>query len=204
VAPEPRSADPHDAPINLGTRAMEDLQYIRETIASASRYTTFSGKGLMVVGVGAIIAGTLASRIAAGAPQAHIWLADAVISVLVGVLFGLHKARASEQSVLSGPIRKFTLSFAPVIFAAALLTLALLRANETALLPGTWLCLYGAAITAAGTSSVPLVPFMGIAFLGLGTLALLGPTGLGNGLMIAGFGGLQLLFGGLIARRYGG
>jgi hypothetical protein len=204
VASDPTSAEPREGPTSLRSRAMEDLRYIRETIASATRYTAFSGKGLMIIGFGAFVAGTLASRTESRTLQSRIWLADAVISVVVGVLFGLRKARASHQSLLSGPIRKFTLSFAPVIVAGVLVTAALLRVNETGVLPGTWLCLYGAAITAAGTSSALPVPIMGISFLTLGTLGLLGPIGWGNDLMIAGFGGLQLIFGGVIARRHGG
>lgn len=158
----------------------------------------------MVVGFGAILAGTLASRTPSELLRCRIWLADAVVSVVAGVLFGLAKARASQQSLRSGPIRKFTLSFAPVIAAGALLTAALFRANVLELLSGTWLCLYGGAVAAAGTSSVLPVPVMGIAFLGLGALGLLGPPAWGNGLMIAGFGGLQLICGGIIARKYGG
>ena len=84
------------------------------------------------------------------------------------------------------------------------MTVALLRADAIALLPGAWLCLYGAAIAAAGTSSVLSVPIMGLAFLALGAFGLLGPSGWGNGLMMCGFGGLHLLFGGVIARRHGG
>jgi hypothetical protein len=183
---------------------MEDLRYIRETLESTASYTTFSGKGLVVVGFGAVIAGALASQTESDVLRSRIWLVDAAVSVLVGVLFGLQKARASHQSLHSGPIQKFTLSFAPVIVAGALVTVALLRANAIALLPGTWLCLYGAAIAAAGTSSVLSVPIMGLAFLALGALGLLGPSGWGNGLMMCGFGGLHLLFGGVIARRHGG
>lgn len=198
------SAGPRNAPASLQSRALDDLRYIRETLASTASYTTFSGKGLMVVGISALIAGALASQTESDVVRSQIWLADAALSVVVGVLFGLRKARASHQSLLSGPIRKFTLSFAPVILAGVLLTVALLQAKAIALLPGTWLCLYGAAIVAAGTSSVLSVPVMGLAFLVLGALGLLGPSGWGNGLMMCGFGGLHLLFGGVIARRHGG
>lgn len=204
MAPDSTSAGAGNSSVSLQSRALEDLRYIRETIASTASYTTFSGKGLMVVGCGALIAGVLASRNESDVLRSRIWLADAALSVMVGVLFGLHKARASHQSLFSGPIRKFTLSFAPVIVAGALVTVALLRAKAIALLPGAWLCLYGAAIAAAGTSSVLSIPVMGFAFLALGGLALLGPAGWGNSLMMCGFGGLHLLFGGIIARRHGG
>jgi hypothetical protein len=45
---------------------------------------------------------------------------------------------------------------------------------------------------------------MGISFLVVGTVALFTPASLGDVWMAAGFGGLHLMFGGIIARRYGG
>ena len=45
---------------------------------------------------------------------------------------------------------------------------------------------------------------MGSLFLLLGALALLAPSAWGDGFMAAGFGGLHVVFGVLIARKHGG
>ena len=55
-----------------------------------------------------------------------------------------------------------------------------------------------------GTYSVKVVPIMGAGFILLGTIALLMPWMWAHALLAVGFGGLQIGFGGLIARRYGG
>ena len=73
-----------------------------------------------------------------------------------------------------------------------------------AFLPGLWLLLYGTAVTAAGALSVRVVPLMGMLFMGTGVAALLLGSAYGNALMAAGFGGLHIVFGVAIARRYGG
>jgi hypothetical protein len=45
---------------------------------------------------------------------------------------------------------------------------------------------------------------MGICFAIFGTVALALPVGWANGIMAAGFGGLHVVFGFLIARKHGG
>jgi hypothetical protein len=106
--------------------------------------------------------------------------------------------------LLTGPFRKFALSFAPAILAGALLTLALVRRDQLSLLPALWLLLYGAGLIAGGAFSVRIVPIMGASFLALGVLAAVGPIDWGRWLMLAGFAGLHIGFGAVIARRYGG
>ena len=64
--------------------------------------------------------------------------------------------------------------------------------------------LYGASVVSAGTYSVSVVPLTGACFMVLGAVALVAPAGLEDVWMAVGFGGLHILFGTLVARRYGG
>ncbi len=60
------------------------------------------------------------------------------------------------------------------------------------------------AIIAGGVFSVRIVPAMGVAFMLLGFGPLLAPEISRDLFLGAGFGGLHIIFGWLIYRRYGG
>jgi hypothetical protein len=64
--------------------------------------------------------------------------------------------------------------------------------------------LYGAGVITGGAFSVRIVPVMGICLMACGAVALLAPAAWGDVFMALGFGGLQIAFGIVIARRYGG
>ncbi|HLM67359.1 MAG TPA: hypothetical protein VK358_07525, partial [Longimicrobium sp.] len=132
------------------------------------------------------------------------WVAAAVVSVLTGVLTTALKARSARMPMLSGPGRKFMLSLAPPLVAGAALTVMLFRAEMPGLLPAMWLMLYGTGIVTAGAFSVRAVPVMGLCFMLLGAGAAFTPAAWGDAWMAIGFGGLHMVFGTLIARRYGG
>ena len=115
-----------------------------------------------------------------------------------------YKAATLGQKLASGVGRRFLLNLSPALLAAAILSVALERAGAVELIPGTWLLLYGIAVVSGGAFSVRPVPVMGICFVVLGVMALVGPQTWANLLLAAGFGGLHLVFGFIIGRRYGG
>jgi hypothetical protein len=133
-----------------------------------------------------------------------VWSAEALLALAIGLFAMTRKAAKAGLPLWSAPMRKFALSFAPPLTAGAVLSAVLLRAGLTEAIPGAWLLLYGTGVVTGGAFSVRVVPAMGLCFMLLGSLALLAPPAWSNGCLIAGFGGLHILFGLIIARKYGG
>jgi len=191
-------------PVNLSDRAMDNLKFIRQTMERATVYTGVSGTGQIIVGLTALISAWAASLQTESSHWIFIWVSEAVISVAISSLMMLKKSKHLQLPLWSETARRFLLSFTPPMLAGALLTSVLYQNNLFEMIPGVWLLLYGTAIIAGGTYSVQVVPVMGFCFMLLGVFALLGPAPWGNILMAMGFGGLHILFGLWIARRYGG
>ena len=192
-----------DQPPALHERAMDNLRYIRETMERASAFTGISGWGQVAIGASALISAFIAARQSSFQSWLAVWIAEAVVSLLIAGWSMDRKARAANLPLLSGPGRKVAFSLSPPIFVGGLLTIVLYRAGLIDLIPGVWLLLYGTGVVTGGMFSVPIVPLMGLCFMGLGAVALFVPA-FSNALMAAGFGGLHIVFGVIIARRYGG
>jgi len=190
-------------PTDLRSHAADDLRYIRSTMERAGSFTAVSGWGAVAVGLTAMAAAALAAAQPTAERWLAVWLIEAAVAAAVGSWAMASKARRLGLSFRSGPGRKFLLAFCPALLAGGLLTAALARMGATAAIPGAWLLLYGTGVVAAGTFSVPVVPLQGLCFLALGAGALLAPAA-GNWLLGAGFGGAHVVFGLIIARRYGG
>ena len=183
---------------------MDNLRFIRETMEGAARFTDVSGLGAVAAGVSALVTAWIASR-QPGLPRwLAAWLVDAVVAVLLLAGSSVWKARRTRVDLFTGPFRRFVLALFPPLFAGGVLSVVLIAGGMTGALPGLWLLLYGTGVVTGGAFSVRIVPVMGIAFMALGTVALVSPVAWGNAFMAAGFGGLHILFGILIARRHGG
>lgn len=195
---------PISDPPALHDRAMDNLRFIRETMERASAFTAVPGWGLVVVGMLAMFGAQFTTQIIFQKSWLLSWVGIAVASLLISVLAMNRKAQAADSSLLSTPARKFWLSLTPPLFAGALLTVVIWQIKRPDLLPGLWLLLYGTGIVTAGAFSVRIVPLMGLCFMLFGTMTLFFPIAWGNYMMALGFGGLHIIFGIMIARKYGG
>ena len=201
-------------PPALHDRAIQDLSFIRRTMEGAASFTDVPGWGLVLIGVTALGSAAVAHAQPTAIRWLAVWLAEAMLGAGLGtaLMFRKMRARGGPGPVVSVPARKFLFGFWPAILAGAVLTYALadrggmwLPGSRTpAVLPGLWLLLYGVGVVTAGAFSVRIVPFMGAGFMLLGACSLLAPEIPGDLLLAAGFGGLQIIFGWIIARRHGG
>jgi hypothetical protein len=183
---------------------MDNLRFIRETMEAAATFTAVPGWGTVAIGASALVATVLAASAGSTARWVFIWLAEGMLSVGIAVYTMGLKAHAANLPLWSEPARKIAFSFAPPVAVGALLTLVAYEHGLVSLLPGIWMLMYGVGVVAAGTFSVRIVPVMGMAFMLVGTVALFAPPSWSAGCMAAGFGGVHLIFGTLIARRHGG
>ena len=191
-------------PIPIHEHALDNLRFIRETMERAAAFTAVPGWGLFGMGCIALVAGTVATMQKTHAEWLWTWIVAALLAFVVGAITMKRKSSREGKAVFAAPGRRFALSFAPAIVAGAALTIALVEARLWSTLPGAWLLLYGTAIASGGAFSTKLIPAMGAGFLGFGLAAMFGPPAWTDAWLIAGFGGLHIIFGLVIARRYGG
>ncbi len=171
-------------PTSLHGHAADNLRFIRDTMSRAGQFTAVPGWGGVVMGVTAI--------------------ATAALAIVIAAVTMSRKARRLEMPLLAAPAKRFAFAYVPALAAGAVLTAVFLANGLTMRLPGCWLLLYGVAIATAGTLSVRAVQLMGVCFMALGAASFLAPAGFGDLFMAAGFGGLHVIFGVIIARNHGG
>lgn len=187
----------------LPARAMEDLRFIRQTMERSSSFTAVSGRGQVLVGATALLTTAIAHK-QSTQNWLLVWITEAAVACAIALTSIYRKAHSKGLPLTSGPGKKFTVSFLPPALAGLILTIVLTKAGLTQFLPGTWLLLYGAGVVTGGAFSVAIVPVMGSCFMLAGAVAFIAPAKWGDIFMVAGFGGLHILFGILIARKHGG
>jgi hypothetical protein len=190
--------------VHIHDRAVDNLRYIREAMESSASFTAVPGYGGLAMGASALVAAALATLPALRPHWLMIWVLDAAVAALLGGWATRRKARGQGVELYRGVARRFLMNLTPPILAAVVLTVVLAIAGDVNVIPGMWLLLYGTGVVTGGAFSVRPVPLMGACFMALGAATLVVPDSWANAMLALGFGGLHLVFGALIARRYGG
>ena len=185
---------PLENTVALERHALGTLQYIRASIDAAGMLAVPGSAGIAMGSVGLLAA--LTASIPALAPHWFgIWVVAGIAGFACGSGLIAHQTLRRGTILYRGPARKFLACLLPPLLAGAALTFELYQEDALRLIPGTWLLLYGCAVVAAGTLTVPPVSLMGALFALLGIAALRLPGAFANVLLGSGFGGLHLLFG---------
>jgi hypothetical protein len=194
----------HDRPVNISDRAEQNLKFIRETMERSTSFTAVPGYGGILMGVTAIAAAYIAYRQPLLRDWLLVWLTEAGLAFAIGLLAMWQKSKIGGQSLFSVPARKFAFGFIPPLVAGVAITLGLWRYEHFEMMAPVWMLCYGAAVACGGAFSARIVPVMGWLFMVLGAAAFALPASFGNLMMAASFGVLHVIFGAIIARRYGG
>ena len=204
MTPSPAFRLPPEEPPALHDRAMDNLQVIRDALERAGAFTAVPGWGGVAIGVTALAATYIAREQATFNRWMAVWFGEAVVPLALSAWAVRQKTQRAGVPFLSGPGRRFALNFAPPMLVGGILTLVLYRAGLFEAIPGVWLLLYGTGIVAGGAFSVPVVPVHGSLLMLAGSAALFAPAEWRDYFMAFGFGLLHIMFGYVIARRYGG
>ena len=194
----------HEEPVSLGDRAADNLRFIRETMEGSSRFTAVPGLGGIAMGVTACVAAYVANNAALRQDWLITWLVEAVVAFAIGLAGMWYKASRGDASLFSTPAMKFARGFVPPLIVGVAITVGLYRFGHFEAMIPAWILCYGAAVVCGGAFSVRIVPVMGWCFIAAGAIAYVLPAGFGNTYMAATFGLLHIVFGAIIARRYGG
>jgi len=192
-------------PEPIDAHAADNLRFIREAMTRASAFTAIPGWGGVAMGATAIAAAAVSGPPDNSLRWVMVWFGEAVVAVAIALPTMTWKARKSGTPLsTAAPAYRFALAYLPPLVAGMVLTPVFATLDLMARLPGCWLLLYGTALASGGAFSVRIVPLMGIAFMALGTIAFAAPAPWGHYFLAAGFGGLHIIFGLIIARNYGG
>lgn len=190
--------------VNISDRAIDNVRFIREMMERSTHFTAVPGYGGMLMGVTAVAAAYIAAQQIYLRDWLIVWLTEAGLAFAIGVLAMWQKSKIAKVSLLSVPARKFAFGFVPPLICGVAITLGLWRFEHYEVMAPVWMLLYGASVVTGGAFSVRIVPVMGWIFIALGALAFALPASYGNILMGASFGVLHIVFGAIIARKYGG
>ena len=129
-----------------------------------------------------------------------MWFAIGVIGVLIEVVATTRAAARQQLVPTDRPMRVAAFSLTPSVIVAMVLTFKFLipvepRADEIRYIVPVWMMLYGTGVYTAGLFSIRPPRILGLTFLALGVVALLGFPQYGVAWAALSFGLLHIVFG---------
>jgi len=195
--------------------AKENLRVIRQTMERSTRYTTLSGWSGVLIGIMAIACVFMTRAQVESLQVQHLGLRSGILGIAVlwmsalvaavAIDFGCNKWRAARvgKHVVSRLGAHIILAALPAFVTGAVLTIFLFENNLIFPIWGAWMLCYGLAICAVGLFSIKPVSFLGAAFVVSGAVTLLLPMPYHYFMMGLTFGGYHIVYGLLMARKYG-
>jgi hypothetical protein len=185
--------------VGLDSHAAATLRYIRSSMEGAVLLAVPGSAGI-VLGIIALVATALCVTPALHGYWMPIWLGAALLGAVVGSILIVRESSLRDLRLAGTPLLKFALCLSPSIGAGLVMTAVHWFGGNLHAIPGTWLLLYGCALVAASSATVRVIAILGALFISFGSLALLLPDEFQILMLGAGFGGLHIVFGILIAR----
>ena len=189
---------------SFAQHAAENLQFIRHAMERSATFTAVPGMGGAMMGAIGLIAAAVGSQQRSAERWVLVWLSAAAVALATGVFMMRRKAARVGVPLTGATGRRFALSLSAPLLAGAAMTFGLWMHGAWALMPPTWLLLYGTGVLTGGAFSVAPMRVLGLAFMVLGAAALVTPPSWGNLFLAIGFGALQVGFGLYIAKHHGG
>jgi hypothetical protein len=166
--------------MNEHARAEEHLRIIRGLMERVTIYRAISAPAALAGGL--LSTGTAILLHATGNGSANAgWFLPAWLFVLVATFaanaFLIYRGAASRgEPFISAGMRLAIQAVLPSILSAAIISIVLLRAEVSALLPIIWMLFYGLALLATGSFAPRSIVFLGSCFLAAALLLLSGTS----------------------------
>src|SRR6266446_4150733 len=104
--------------VSINERAIENLQYIRETMERAGSFTAVPGWGGILMGISALLTALISSRLPSNELWVASWLCEAALALAVGGWAIVPHARVVQSLLLDEPGRTFVFSLSPEVVQA--------------------------------------------------------------------------------------
>ena len=195
---------------------IKNIDYIKEIVESSNRYTNLSGLAGILCGVFALI-GCIISYYLLGSFNLTLasiqfkllilgilWLIIFTGAVVLQVVFTVHKTHKIGVQPWTKLSHQIVFALLPSLLAGAVLTLYLVKYNQSIFIPGVWILLCGVGIAASGMFSIIAVRLLGWAFILTSIIPLFIWPEYGLIFMALTFGVYHIIYGLVVAIKYRG